>query len=812
MSATKLNKDNGTAPTGKNASADGAKVQSLAELKNGKIIFRQKPMSLEQNSETLQEIIAFRDMLSTRAEASEPPLTEIPDDHKPVIAKLSFESDKTLTALCKHIQHTLLPPPDDEDDADPATTDLARMVPLSAIEAVVKRVASRVNYGLEAPDGCKPPASACAWRWEIGQDYKDWLPKNIREKADVRRQDRLQAKNELQTVFATLPADEQASILHLKNATKPHAPSGDASPAKQAVKTEDDTHAAPRPSASPSKADSSSSAKKPPGRPKDPAKAAEKAAEKEAKEKERQEKKAAKAEREAAKEREKQEKAAAKAERERKQAEAHDKSRSLMANFFSKKPTAAKPPPNSQPEAGSSQTDFEKTFKPFLVKKDTTMAPVNWFLEPKGARGTEDDVIVIDEDERGHELMEIDIPPVSQEELERMTPRERLQDSLKRMPESVNPSLLPRGRPRPPGPKSFSRISVRDIMARMSEAEVTDDATTVRRLRAKLQDRRAIPAKVLIFHTDSRPGYYGTWTRASDVIGPRTPLARDANQHDYGYDSGEEWEDEPAEADNVDEDDEEGGEEEEDSDADSWLVDDDDEEIEPGTPIDEREGEEDEVFGSEFSSNAAHAQKRKAEEAKVGKAPKKKKIMPLVPFAKGPFYEQEVGHCEYEPFAAYRIQLFNDTPFPIDPFTYVSTAVEDMKRSKMPAPAPAASTSSGPFLVPPLPDHVKAAATTASGSAAPAPSGSNLAKASTLTPKNPFPDAHLPYLLSTIQTMQAKSVTALVEKVHADLQEHKVRKNAIEAKIREVAEKSAQGRVWVLKAGVVGGAGQAVAV
>uniref|UniRef100_D8PWL3 Chromatin assembly factor 1 subunit A dimerization domain-containing protein n=1 Tax=Schizophyllum commune (strain H4-8 / FGSC 9210) TaxID=578458 RepID=D8PWL3_SCHCM len=747
MSATKLNKD-------------GAKAQSLAELKNGKVVFKQKPMSLEQNSETLQEIIAFRDMLSARAEASEPPLTEIPDDHKPVIAKLSFESDKTLTALCKHIQHTLLPPPDDEDDADPTTSDLARLVPLSAIEAVVKRVASRVNYGLEAPDGCKPPASACAWRWEISQDYKDWLPKNIREKADVRRQDRLQAKNELQTVFSALPADEQASILHLKNAPKPHTPSGDVSPAKQAVKAEEDADATPRPSASPSKAESS--------------------------------------------EREKQEKAAAKAERERKQAEAHDKSRSLMANFFSKKPAAAKPPLNSQPEAGSSQTDFEKTFKPFLVKKDTTLAPVNWFLEPKRARGTEDDVIVIDEDERGHEPMEVDIPPVSQEELERMTPRERLQDSLKRMPEALNPSLLPRGRPRPPGPKSFSRVSVRDIMTRMSEAEVTDDAPTVRRLRAKLQDRCAIPAKVLIFHTDSRPGYYGTWTRASDVIGPRTPLARDANQHDYGYDSGEEWEDEPVEADNVDEDDEEGVDEEEDSDADSWLVDDDDEEVEPGTPIDEREGEE-EVFGIEFSSNAAH--KRKAEDTKVGKAPKKKKIMPLVPFAKGPFYEQEVGHCEYEPFAAYRIQLFNDTPFPVDPFTYVSTAVEDMKRSKAPAPMPAVSTSSGPFLVPPLPDHVKASATTAPT----ASSSSAPPKPSALAPKNPFPDAHLPYLLATIQTMQAKSVTALVEKIHADLQEHKVRKNAIEAKIREVAEKSAQGKVWVLKAGVVGN-GQAVAV
>ncbi|KAL1748116.1 chromatin assembly factor 1 subunit A-domain-containing protein [Schizophyllum fasciatum] len=736
MSATKLNKD---------------VAKTLAELKNGKVVLKQKPMSLEQNSQTLQEIIAFRDMLTERAEANEPPLTEIPDDHRPVIAKLSFESDKTITALCKHIQHTLLPPPDEDDDTDQSASDLTRMLPLSAIETAVKRVASRVNYGLDAPDGCKPPASVCAWRWEISQDFRDWLPKNIREKADTRRQDRLEGKNELQSVFSALPADEQASILHLKNAAKPQAPPTDATLVSQPTDVQKDANTIPRPSASPTKADNA--------------------------------------------EREKQEKAAAKAERERKEAEARDKSRSLMANFFSKKPA---PPTSSQPEAGSSQSDFEKTFKPFMVKKNTVLAPVNWFLEAKRRKraplGTPDDAIVVDDDalaadeeKRAHAPMEVDETPVP--DLAHMSPREHLQELLKRMPESADPSLLPRGRPRLPGPKTVFPVSVRAIMTQMSEAEVTDDASTVRRLRAKLQDRRLLPAKVLIFHTDSRPGYFGTWTRGSDVIGPRTPLARDANQHDYGYDSGEEWEEEPAEADNVDDDDDEGADEEEDSDADSWLVDDDDEDIEPGTPIEDREG-------SPFSSNAAH--KRKAEESKQGKAPKKKKVMPLVPFAKGPFHEQDIGRCEYEPFEAYRIQLFNDTPFPIDPFTYVSTAREDAKRSKAPAPAPAAPATDGPFLVPPLPDHVKASAAVA----ATAPASKNPA----LAPKNPFPEVHLPHLLSTIQQMQAKSVTALVEKVHADLLEHKVRKNAIEAKIREVAEKSPQAKVWVLKPGVGGGA------
>jgi chromatin assembly factor 1 subunit A len=74
-----------------------------------------------------------------------------------------------------------------------------------------------------------------------------------------------------------------------------------------------------------------------------------------------------------------------------------------MANFFGK----AKPrdSPSSAGDgnlpAAQSQTEFEKTFKSFALKKDTELAPVNWFLgasERRGTRGRRDknEIIVID--------------------------------------------------------------------------------------------------------------------------------------------------------------------------------------------------------------------------------------------------------------------------------------------------------------------------------------------------------------------------------------------------------------------------------
>ena len=108
------------------------------------------------------------------------------------------------------------------------------------------------------------------------------------------------------------------------------------------------------------------------------------------------------------------EKKLAKAEKEKKDKEAQNRSRNLMANFFGKsKPTAAS---SSNSTAAASPTvipaqnaptsvpDFDKTFKPFLLKKGATLAPTNWFTEVRSGKTykgkeKENDVIVIDDDE-----------------------------------------------------------------------------------------------------------------------------------------------------------------------------------------------------------------------------------------------------------------------------------------------------------------------------------------------------------------------------------------------------------------------------
>lgn len=195
-------------------------------------------------------------------------------------------------------------------------------------------------------------------------------------------------------------------------------------------------------------------------------------------------------------------------------------------------------------------------------------------------------------------------------------------------------------------------------MQDLNEAEVAGDESAVRDFLSKLRDRRLIPAKVLIFHEDARPGYFGTWTRNSREVGPRSPFARDVISLDYGVDSGEEWEEEE-EGEVVDGDDDEEGAptEEVDSDLDSWLVDDDDVE-DPGTPIDERLGSPD-FFPQPLP-------KRKAKEADAEEptkeTKKRKVVVPLVPFVKGPYWEPVISECSYEPFNAYRIHMFNGKP------------------------------------------------------------------------------------------------------------------------------------------------------
>ncbi|XP_067665214.1 chromatin assembly factor 1 subunit A-like [Haliotis asinina] len=82
--------------------------------------------------------------------------------------------------------------------------------------------------------------------------------------------------------------------------------------------------------------------------------------------------------------------------------------------------------------------------------------------------------------------------------------------------------------------------------------------------------------KLLQFHTNYRPPYYGTWRKTSQVLNPRNPFKQDTELFDYEVDSDDEWEEEePGESVSSSEDE---GEEKEDKDEDEeeeedgWMV------------------------------------------------------------------------------------------------------------------------------------------------------------------------------------------------------------------------------------------------
>lgn len=66
-------------------------------------------------------------------------------------------------------------------------------------------------------------------------------------------------------------------------------------------------------------------------------------------------------------------------------------------------------------------------------------------------------------------------------------------------------------------------------------------------------------------------------------------------------------------------------------------------------------------------------------------------------------------------------------------------------------------------------------------------------------PRMPFPDEHLPHLLARIASVATGNMTFLVESIYQDLRRYKVKKNAIEAKVREVGEKCKEKKIWIVK-------------
>jgi len=82
--------------------------------------------------------------------------------------------------------------------------------------------------------------------------------------------------------------------------------------------------------------------------------------------------------------------------------------------------------------------------------------------------------------------------------------------------------------------------------AEESDPEDDLDETNVNIIMRKGGDKSIkVPrAKLLKFHENRRPAYWGTWTKQSKFISGRRPFGRDEDRFDYEYDSDDDWEEE----------------------------------------------------------------------------------------------------------------------------------------------------------------------------------------------------------------------------------------------------------------------------
>ena len=248
-------------------------------------------------------------------------------------------------------------------------------------------------------------------------------------------------------------------------------------------------------------------------------------------------------------------------------------------------------------------------------------------------------------------------------------------DSLAEFLSTASPRRIPAYDPHP-----CPSVNVRQCVVAINDSTLTSSDTTV--YYSLLEDRSKVRVKLFKFHSDVRPGYVGTWTKTSHVVGPRTPFARETALLNYAVDSDDEWEEEvdDPDAEDVGSDggarsDEEGGAAGTgaESEADSWLADDDEIEYEAGYDADgdiamlDAEGrgiggDDDDIIVVE-GDKERRRRERDAKKKKVERERKKKereaKRGPMLPVAKGLCWQHDVGAVEDTVFEPMRIQFLN---------------------------------------------------------------------------------------------------------------------------------------------------------
>ncbi|KAM9831316.1 chromatin assembly factor 1 subunit A [Neosynchiropus ocellatus] len=157
--------------------------------------------------------------------------------------------------------------------------------------------------------------------------------------------------------------------------------------------------------------------------------------------------------------------------------------------------------------------------------------------------------------------------------------------------------------------------------------------------------------KLLQFHENYRPAYWGTWTKKSSVISARCPLKQDRVLLDYEVDSDEEWEEEePGESlsHSEGEDEEEGGEDDEDDDG--FFV--------PHGYLSDDEGALEEEDGGDLEKQKLQQKLRAREWDELMSTKKKMKV--LEPVVRGCHWEGEDPGLEV--FQSYAVVLVEPLP------------------------------------------------------------------------------------------------------------------------------------------------------
>ncbi|TPX32654.1 hypothetical protein SmJEL517_g04284 [Synchytrium microbalum] len=164
---------------------------ALVSLKKNKVVFNEKKLDLSSHPSTAADIVAFHELKKTQKTK----LDAFPAQCHPLLAKLVQDSELTVASLATNIHKKLC-----EFDADGAEPILSA----GQIKKEISVIATRTNYGMEK-DGVAI-ANLAIYRWEVND--LDLLG-DLRDTIVPRRAVRVEAKEALRTLIAAMPQGEQ---------------------------------------------------------------------------------------------------------------------------------------------------------------------------------------------------------------------------------------------------------------------------------------------------------------------------------------------------------------------------------------------------------------------------------------------------------------------------------------------------------------------------------------------------------------------------------------------------------------------------